>query len=89
MVTIHLLIKGKVQGVYYRATAQDKAFEIGVRGWIKNTKEGNVEAMVSGTEDQVEQFIEWCRKGPKRAVVTDVLVMNKEYEPFSDFRIIK
>lgn len=89
MITVHIIVKGKVQGVFFRATAQEKAFEIGVKGWIQNTKDGFVEATVSGTETQVQQFVDWCRKGPKRAVVTEVLLMNKEFESFSNFRIIK
>ena len=60
MPTVHLLIKGKVQGVFYRATAKTIAKENRVTGWIKNTKEGDVEAMVSCTKEQLEKFVAWC-----------------------------
>ena len=89
MPTVHLIIKGRVQGVFYRASAKDVAEEIGVAGWIKNTEEGNVEAMVSGSEEQLRKFIEWCKVGPKKAIVTDVVVSNKEEGNFTSFEVIR
>ena len=59
MPTKRLLIKGKVQGVFYRATARDVAERIGITGWIKNTDEGDVEAMLTGTDDQLAEFTRW------------------------------
>ena len=87
MPTVHLLIKGKVQGVFFRATAKDIAKENGITGWIKNTKEGDVEAMISGSQEQVDMFIKWCRTGPGRAVVTEVIVTSREHQPFAGFNI--
>jgi len=89
MRTVHLVIKGKVQGVYYRASARDVAREVGVTGWIKNMTDGNVEALVSGPEERVEKFIEWCRKGPKNAEVSEVIVNDSKERPLADFRITK
>jgi acylphosphatase len=89
MRTVHLVIKGKVQGVYYRASARDVAREVGVTGWIKNMTDGNVEALVSGPEERVEKFIEWCRKGPKSAEVSEVIVNDSKEKPLTDFRITK
>jgi acylphosphatase len=89
MRTVHLIIKGKVQGVYYRASAKDVAKEVGVTGWVKNMPDGNVEAIVSGSEERVEKFIEWCRKGPKNAEVSEVIVSDSKEKPLTDFRIIK
>ena len=67
METVHLVIKGNVQGVYYRASAKEKANELGIQGWIKNASGGQVEAMASGNKEQLEKFIEWCRHGPNHA----------------------
>ena len=69
MPTIHLLIEGKVQGVFYRATAKQIATQLGLTGWIKNTKDGNVEATVSGDELQLQNFAKWCKQGPDKAEV--------------------
>jgi acylphosphatase len=87
MPTRHLLMKGKVQGVFYRASAKTVAQKLGLTGWVKNTAEGDVEAMVSGTEEQIRSFIDWCWKGPSRAVVSSVHVEEREELPFTDFSI--
>ena len=89
MPTIHLLIKGKVQGVFYRATAKEVADEIGLRGWVKNTEEGDVEAMVSGSEQELERYIKWAWEGPRRAKVTDVIISPNPDADFTDFKIVR
>jgi len=89
METVHLVIKGNVQGVYYRASAKEKANELGVKGWIKNSRGGHVEAIASGNKEQLEKFIEWCRQGPKHAEVSDIVVTKREEENFNDFSIKK
>ncbi len=89
MPTLHLLIKGKVQGVFYRATAKKIAEELGVKGWIKNTKDNNVESIISGGEEQVQQFIEWCKKGPARAEVNEVIATVVDDKSFNDFKIAR
>ena len=89
METVHLVIKGKVQGVYYRASAKEKANELGIKGWIKNIPGGHVEVMASGSKEQLEKFIEWCRQGPKYAHVSDMIVTKGEQENFNDFSIKK
>ena len=89
METVHLVIKGNVQGVYYRASAKEKANELGVKGWIKNSPGGQVEAMASGNKEQLDKFIEWCRQGPQHAEVSDIVVTKREEENFNDFSIKK
>jgi acylphosphatase len=89
MPTIHLLIKGKVQGVFYRATAKDVAQALDLKGWVKNTKDGHVESVASGSEKALQQYIEWCRKGPEKAVVSSINVISIKEETFEDFRIIR
>lgn len=89
MPTYHLLIKGKVQGVFYRASAKKIADEIGVTGWVKNTGDNNVEAVATGAEDQVQQFISWCWQGPPPAKVTEVIADKLEEMKFEDFLVIK
>jgi acylphosphatase len=87
--TVHLLIKGKVQGVFYRASAKDVAEQLRLSGWVRNTKEGDVEAMATGDADKINEFIEWCKKGPRKAEVTKVVVTEKEEETFESFRIAR
>jgi acylphosphatase len=89
MPTYHLIIKGKVQGVFYRATAKKIADELGVTGWVKNTADDNVEAVVSGTEEQINKFIAWCKKGPAKAKVTDMIATPQPETQFKDFSVIR
>ena len=77
MPTIHLLIKGKVQGVFYRATAKKVADKLKLTGWIKNTKDDNVEATITGDEDKLQEFIKWSKTGPDKAKVEDVIATPK------------
>jgi len=89
MPTVHLIIKGRVQGVFYRATAKKVAEDIGVTGWVKNTDEGKVEILATGSNDQLQKLIQWCKIGPSKAVVADVLVSNRKEENFKGFDIIR
>ncbi|GAA4748391.1 acylphosphatase [Flavisolibacter ginsenosidimutans] len=89
MPTIHLVIKGKVQGVFFRATAKDVAKALDLKGWVKNTPEGDVEVLATGDEDAIRQFIEWSKRGPDKALVSSVAVTSLNEKPFNDFRIIR
>lgn len=89
MPTVHLVISGKVQGVFFRATAKDVADEIGITGWVKNTAEGDVEIKATGNHDQLQKFIEWCKVGPRRAIVTNVSVTNIDEEHFKKFNVLR
>lgn len=80
---VHLLIKGKVQGVYYRASAKSKADALNIKGWIKNTPEGFVEAVACGNTTDVSTFILWCNEGPIRAEVEEII--TKEINPILNF----
>jgi acylphosphatase len=89
MPTIHLHITGKVQGVFYRATAKKIADKLKLTGWIKNTINDDVEATVTGGEEQLQQFINWCKKGPEKAKVEDVITTQETETPFNDFKIVR
>ena len=89
MSIVHLLIKGKVQGVFYRASAKEVADRLHISGWIKNTREGHVEALASGSEEDLRRFIEWCKKGPERAVVSDLIVSEAAQTQITGFSILK
>ena len=89
MPTIHLLIKGKVQGVFYRGSAKEMADKLALTGWVKNTPEGHVEALVTGKESAVQQFIEWCKKGPPGARVTDIVTNTVSDKLFKGFSITR
>ena len=89
MPTNHILIKGKVQGVFYRATAKKIADKLNLTGWIKNTRDDNVEATITGDEKNLLEFINWCKIGPEKAKVEDVIVDHKPETTFTEFEIIR
>ena len=65
----HVVVRGRVQGVGYRAFVEDKAHRLGLRGWVRNRRDGSVEAVFSGPRSEVEAAIEACRRGPYGAHV--------------------
>jgi acylphosphatase len=67
-----IIIRGRVQGVGFRFAFIDAASEIGVIGWVRNRFDGSVEALVQGEPPATERVIDWCRRGPPGARVTDV-----------------
>lgn len=89
MRTIRMIVKGKVQGVYYRASAKKTAGQLSIRGWIKNLPDRNVEINAIGSEELIQKFIDWCRQGPLGAVVHEVIVEDIPEEEFTEFRILK
>src|SRR5205814_10371244 len=74
MTRVELVISGRVQGVFYRASAQQEAQRLGLHGEIRNLPGGEVEAVVEGEQTEVDEFIAWCRRGPPAADVEDVRV---------------
>lgn len=84
----HLLISGRVQGVFYRANTRDEARRLGLVGWVKNLPDGRVEAVVEGEEEKIKQLIDWCHQGPPGAIVRGVEVHWGDYgDEFTDFQI--
>lgn len=67
-----IFVDGIVQGVAYRAYAADEAMRLGLRGWLRNRKDGGVEALVEGDDEAVRRFVEWCRQGSPGARVDSV-----------------
>lgn len=68
----HIIVKGKVQGVFFRKYAKQKATELGLNGWAKNTVSGDVEIFVQGNKEAVNIFLEWCGQGSPRSNVEKV-----------------
>ena len=89
MKTVRLIIKGKVQGVFYRATAKDVADLIGVKGWVRNLPNDDVEITATAAEDVLQKFIAWCKQGPLKARVDEVIIEDLNPEEFKGFKIIR
>lgn len=87
---VELFIGGRVQGVFYRASAREEADRLGLVGEVRNLPDGRVHAVAEGPRDLVREFIEWCRKGPPAAQVEEV--EERWHEPcggFSSFRVAR
>lgn len=86
--TIYLKIIGRVQGVFFRAEACEKAHAFGLTGWVSNMSDGAVEAVAQGSEEALHKFIDWCHRGPAGAHVENVVVeLQTPREEFKEFSI--
>jgi acylphosphatase len=82
-----VVVSGRVQGVFFRDTARRRAEAAGVAGWIGNRPDGAVEAVFEGEPGPVEEMVEFCRHGPRRAEVASVGVTDEEPEGLRGFEI--
>jgi acylphosphatase len=86
-VRAHVIISGRVQGVFFRAETQRAAQRLGVRGWVRNRPDRTVEAVFEGPSQSVHQAVDWCWKGSPMAAISDVQVhwetFSGEFEDFS------
>ncbi|ELR71236.1 acylphosphatase [Fulvivirga imtechensis AK7] len=84
----NITINGRVQGVFYRASTQKKAKELGITGGVKNQPDGSVYVEAEGSEDQLNALVEWCKSGPSTAKVDKVAVEKaNETKGFDDFEV--
>lgn len=81
MVSRLLQISGRVQGVGFRYSMQREAMRLGVRGWVRNRRDGSVEALVQGSEESVAALTAWARRGPAGASVAELRVASAEPQP--------
>lgn len=84
---VNILVKGRVQGVFFRASARDVANQLGVKGFVRNEPNGTVYIEAEGEETSLERFITWCKSGPPRAVVKNVEVSETSPKQFQAFQI--
>jgi acylphosphatase len=86
---VHVVIEGRVQGVFFRAATRDEARARGLGGWVRNLPDGRVEAVFEGDKRVVETMLAWCHKGPPYAYVSRVEVEWQAYVgDLTDFRIV-
>ncbi|MFA6427061.1 MAG: acylphosphatase [Candidatus Magasanikbacteria bacterium] len=90
MKQLHLTIHGKVQGVFFRETAKEKAEELGLVGYVKNMPDRSVEVVAQGNEDALKKMLEWCRIGTQWAKVeqVDEVWMDVGSAEFGEFKIV-
>lgn len=89
MKTILIHITGKVQGVFFRQSAKEKAVALGINGTVRNLADGSVQVVCTGTEEQLNVLINWCREGPPRALVSHVERKEQDLQSFNGFSIVR
>lgn len=87
MKRVHLWIRGKVQGVYFRESTRQEAERLGVAGWVRNLDDGRVEAVIEGEEVDVDALVAWCHRGPENARVDHVDVRSEDPAGAHGFRV--
>lgn len=86
---LDITVKGKIQGVFYRASTKAVADQLGVRGTIKNGADGDVFIEAEGEPAMLEMFLEWCHEGPQDAEVTTVESNEGELKNYRNFEVLK
>lgn len=84
---VRAIVTGRVQGVSYRATTAAEARRLRLAGWVRNLPDGSVELEAEGAPAAVEELLRWARRGPRRAVVTDVAVRDRPPQGEHVFRV--
>ena len=85
---VNVIISGRVQGVWFRASTKQKADQLGITGWVRNTSDGDVEAVFEGDEKTIQKMLNWCHQGPPYARVENVKITKQSpSNGFGDFSI--
>ena len=84
---VHLLIEGRVQGVFFRANVRDKALELGLKGYAKNLDDGNVEVVAQGEEEKIDELNAFIRTGPGHSRISKIKIEEIKAENFKSFDI--
>jgi acylphosphatase len=74
----HVIVEGRVQGVFFRKNTKQKAQELNITGWVKNTSDNKVEIFAFGNTEDLSKFITWCKQGPPKAIVQNIHVEEIE-----------
>lgn len=84
---VNIKVSGRVQGVYFRATARDVANALGLKGFVRNERDDSVYIEAEGDSVRIDQFLDWCRQGPPQAVVDNVEVTDGAVKGYKEFEI--
>lgn len=82
-----IVVTGTVQGVFFRASTQEQADRLGLRGWVRNEADGSVRIEAEGEEHALQEFIDWCKQGPRRAQVAHVTTEAGKVKHYPDFAV--
>ena len=86
---INIKVKGKVQGVFFRASTKAVADQMGIKGLVRNEKDGSVYIEAEAVETFLDMFVEWCNEGPDKSLVENVEVIEGELKNYRNFEVVK
>ena len=89
MPTISITVIGKVQGVWYRAGTRNRARELGIIGTVRNQPDGSVYIEAQGSDEQLQELINWCKKGTPHARVDEVFITKSIEKDFEEFKVLR
>jgi acylphosphatase len=87
MKSIQLIIKGRVQGVFFRKNTNELANKLNIKGFVKNLDNGDLEVVAIGEENNINKLIDFCKKGPKAAEVKEIIIKEIKPNNFNNFEI--
>lgn len=87
--TISIIVSGKVQGVFFRQSTKEIATNLGINGQVKNLPDGSVYILSTGTKDQLDNLLAWCRQGPPKATVIRIDIKELSYQLYDGFEILR
>ena len=87
MKTLKIKINGIVQGVFFRKFVKESAEEIGIRGYVRNLNDGNVELIIEGKDEKVNEMLNRCKKGPKHSEIKDIEIEEIKHQGFDGFKV--
>lgn len=89
MQTIKIKVEGEVQGVFFRQSTLERAKELGIKGTVKNCDDDSVEIIATGSKEQLDKLVAWCRQGPPKATVINVTTQELSLQQFYNFSIVR
>lgn len=87
MECVHLIVSGKVQGVFFRHNTKKKADELGLKGYVRNLPDGSVEVVAEGSKEKLDELVDFLRQGPGVSKVAGIKIRHKVPENFNSFEI--
>lgn len=86
---LDIIIKGKVQGVFFRGSTKAVADQLGVKGYVRNESNGDVVIAAEGDDISLEMFLDWCKEGPENAAITSFEFHEGELKNYRNFEVVK
>jgi len=89
MKTLKIYITGTVQGIFFRKFIEERANELGIRGFVRNLDDGRVEVIIEGDEKKIEEMINICRQGSPHSTINNIKIQELKHQGFNSFKVLR